>query len=436
MAWRTTWIPGATLALLGMTLLLVIAVPRADAAYLYWSNDSGEPGHPGTIGRANIDGTGADNALFTSPEGACGVAADSNYVYWASGGGPIGHVARGNPLTGAIENAFISTTNTLNCGVAVNASSVFFNNFAIGAIGRANLDGTGADQDFITGGDNSQHPAVNATHVFWVNKDGQSIGRAELGGGDVQQSLVMANCPEPVGVAANSEYVYWANTGCESIGRAKLTPSGVTDIEQEFVDLDEEGPCGLAVDGNYIYWGRYSEETGGYVGRADLATGKNVNEKFIPTSGYTCGVAVGPSPAPAPPAAAAKAGFRLIPPVKCTKGCKKIQVKFQFEAAGQVIAEQAVPKPKSKTKKQKKRAAASAKKKKTPKLIKKLSKSVSAGIVTLSLKPTGAGKKALKKKGKLKVKVRFTFTPTGGQASTLEKSITAKPPKTKKKPKR
>jgi hypothetical protein len=236
-------------------------------------------------------------------------------------------------------------------------------------------------------------------------------------------------------VAANSEYVYWANTSCTSIGRARLTPTGVTEIDQEFVDLDEEGPCGLAIDANYIYWGRFGEESAAYVGRADLATGGNINEKFIATGGYTCGVAVGPDPSAAnPPATTPKNGFKFVPPVKCTKGCRKIQVKLDFESAGQVVAEQALPKAKGA--KKKKRAAASVKKKAPPKLVKKLTKSVPAGIATLSLKPTGAGKKAIKKKGKLKVKVRFTFTPTGGSASTLEKSITAKPPKTKKKTKR
>jgi hypothetical protein len=265
------------LALLGLSILVALAAPRAEAATLYWTNDAGEPGHPGTVGRANIDGTGVNNALFTTPDGACGVAANSQYVYWSVGGGPQGYVARANVATGVIESTFISTTNNLNCGVAVNASSIFFNNFAIGAIARANLDGTGVDQTFILGGSNPQQPAVNATHVFWVNKNAQSVGRAELSGGDVEQDLVPANCPEPVGVTASSEFVYWANTGCESIGRARLTPSGVTEIDQEFVDLDEEGPCGLAIDGSYIYWGRYGEENAGYVGRADLATGDNFN---------------------------------------------------------------------------------------------------------------------------------------------------------------
>jgi hypothetical protein len=37
--------------------------------------------------------------------------------------------------------------------------------------------------------------------------------------------------------------------------------------------------------------------------------------------------------------------------------------------------------------------------------------------VKVPLKPTGAGRKTLNEKGKLKIKVQLTFTPTGGIAS-------------------
>ncbi len=40
-----------------------------------------------------------------------------------------------------------------------------------------------------------------------------------------------------------------------------------------------------------------------------------------------------------------------------------------------------------------------------------------AGVVKVPLKPTGAGKKTLKEKGKLKIKGSLSFTPTGGIAS-------------------
>ena len=399
-----------------VALVALFCAPSAGAASLYWTNDAGDPGHPGTVGRASIDGTAADNAFITSPNGACGVAANAGYVYWSVGGGAQGYVARASLATKAIENTFLTTVNNLNCGVAVNASSIFFNNYVIGAIARANIDGSGADQTFVTGGSNPQMPAVSASHVYWVNKNGQAVGRADLNGDDVDQALIATKCPEPVGVAVDATYVYWANTNCESIGRAKLDG---TEVDQDFVELDEEGACGLAVDAGHIYWGRYGDETSSYVGRASIGGG-DVDEKFIAASGYTCGVAVGPDPvAPAPPAGpplgppVPSPTFALVPPIRCTADCKKILVKFRFDAAGKVVAAQAKPKKGAKK----------------PKLIRRLAKPVGAGLVTLRLKPTKAGKEVLAAKGKLRSKLSFTFTPTTGTATTITRGITAKPPK-------
>ncbi len=56
--------------------------------------------------------------------------------------------------------------------------------------------------------------------------------------------------------------------------------------------------------------------------------------------------------------------------------------------------------------------------KKGKKLVKKATlKPKAAGKVKVPLKPTAAGRKTLNEKGKLKIKVVLTFTPTGGIAS-------------------
>lgn len=75
------------------------------------------------------------------------------------------------------------------------------------------------------------------------------------------------------------------------------------------------------------------------------------------------------------------------------------------------------------------RAAASgaeaAKKKKV--LVKTVRVAVkAAGVVKVAIKPTPAGKKVLKKKGRFKQKVRITFTPTGGTPNSTTKTITIK----------
>jgi hypothetical protein len=63
--------------------------------------------------------------------------------------------------------------------------------------------------------------------------------------------------------------------------------------------------------------------------------------------------------------------------------------------------------------------ATASKRKRKPKLVKPATlKPTAAGTVKVPLKPTGAGKKILRKKGKLKFKATLSFTPTGGSAST------------------
>ena len=77
------------------------------------------------------------------------------------------------------------------------------------------------------------------------------------------------------------------------------------------------------------------------------------------------------------------------------------------------------------------RATAAAKKKKA--LIKPArAVATKAGPVKLKIKPTKAGKKVLRKKHKLKVRLAITFTPTGGSPRTEVSKLTIKVKKHKK----
>jgi hypothetical protein len=71
---------------------------------------------------------------------------------------------------------------------------------------------------------------------------------------------------------------------------------------------------------------------------------------------------------------------------------------------------------------------------KTPKLKTATVSPTTSGNVFPVLKPTAAGRKVLKAKGKLRVKVLFTFTPTGGTAAAQTRTVVLKlnKPKPKK----
>ena len=68
-----------------------------------------------------------------------------------------------------------------------------------------------------------------------------------------------------------------------------------------------------------------------------------------------------------------------------------------------------------------------------PKRIKRATVSVPAGgTVKVPLKPTAAGRKVLKAKGKLKTRIDVTFTPSGGTAATQTYKVTLKKKPAKK----
>ncbi|HET9119926.1 MAG TPA: hypothetical protein VFN72_05290, partial [Solirubrobacterales bacterium] len=60
-------------------LALLIAPPHAHGNFVYWANDN-----QSTIGRAKINGTGANNNFITGVTGVHGVAVDSKFIYWTT----------------------------------------------------------------------------------------------------------------------------------------------------------------------------------------------------------------------------------------------------------------------------------------------------------------------------------------------------------------
>jgi hypothetical protein len=115
-------------------------------------------------------------------------------------------------------------------------------NSGITAIGRANLDGTGANQTFITGGANPQGVAVDSAHVYWANGNSATIGRANLDGSGANQAFILAGNPQ--GMAVDSAHVWWANgPSFDAIGQANLDG---TFVNQRFIGL-LSSPTAVAV---------------------------------------------------------------------------------------------------------------------------------------------------------------------------------------------
>src|ERR1035441_397733 len=75
------------------------------------------------------------------------------------------------------------------------------------------------------GGGSSGSPGAHAsTYIYWANSNGSTIGRADLNGTGVTQRFITGIGPRMV--AVTSHYIYWAS-GTNTIGRADLNGAAV-----------------------------------------------------------------------------------------------------------------------------------------------------------------------------------------------------------------
>ena len=187
------------------------------------------------------------------------------------------------------------------------------------------------------------------------------------------------------------------------------------------------------------YWQTWAGSTGGIVISAKGE--KDLGSKLVEAVKSGAALPACPSgqvrnsllacvPIPPPPSN----NFKIEPRISCAKGCYVVEVKIVFDSAGNVISESVLNEEPARGSS----AGISVAKKKGHKpkpkpLIKPLSQAVTPGVNTLKLQLTGAAKKALKKKGSLKLKVNVSFTPAGGTASSQVHTFNVKAPAKPKK---
>jgi virginiamycin B lyase len=258
--------------------ITALTLPASAGAYVYWANYNLTNGT--TVGRANLDGAGANHSFITGIAIPTAVAVDGRHVYWTSL--IAGTVGRAN-LDGTAADRFFITGADSPFGVAVDPQHVYWTTSGAetDAIGRANLDGTAADQSFITGAGSPDAVAVDRQHIYWTNPDTNSIGRANVNGTGVDQSFISLHSGiGPNGVAVDGRHIYWTTDGHPgAIGRANLDGSA---IDPSFIAAGDIAPRGVAVNGQHIYW---ANAAAGTIGQANL-DGSAPDPNFI----------VGPAP--------------------------------------------------------------------------------------------------------------------------------------------
>lgn len=273
----------ARLCLLAVAATLVFAdasalVTRATAA-LYWPDGYG-------VARANTDGSEFDKPFIPpgpprSPvtyAGCPGIAVDASHVYWSQP--DRGAIGRANLNGSGVEYDFLTGLES-PCGVAVDGTSIYWAEVEGGMIGKADLDGSDANRSFISGVTKPCGVAVGGGYLYWSAE--HDLARVALSGG-VPQLIHREVNSYFCGVAVDETHVYWGGFE-ESIGRAKLDgsnpePSFITGIER---------PCGIALEGSRIYW--TVNDAAGSIQGADLEAGLPVETIIDQEAGLPCGLA-------------------------------------------------------------------------------------------------------------------------------------------------
>jgi len=246
----------------------------ATQAYIYWTNSKN-----GSVGRAKIDGTGANESFIHSTTGGAvggaGMTMNKQYLYWTSANGGTATTILRAKIDGTNVNKNFITGAHNPCGMTVDSSSLYWGGDVGTAIGRANLDGSHVNRNFITTGTGVCGVVVTKFHIYWANYQTNWIGVANLDGSHANPNFIPTSGASSL--AIEGQYIYWPNNGT-AIGRAKLNG---TDVNQKLITGLNGEVAFIAVDSAYIYWADWgNRDTGTTIGRAKL-DGTGVNQKFI-----------------------------------------------------------------------------------------------------------------------------------------------------------
>ena len=394
-----TWIALAV-GLIAPLVLSLVLTPRAEAFIYYVNYGYPVPGYHTAIARAQLDGTGVTERFIEVAPGDFepigGVAIDAEHIYWATRSGcsatcsPAPAIARAELDGSPVEDSFITVEGNPG-GIAVDARHLYWGDED--GIARANLDGTGVDPSFITPpAAPAADIAVDAGHIYWTQRvvpgpnplPTTAIGRADLDGTGVDETFITIAAPYSAGLAVDAEHIYWNQSAYASfdgatIGRANLDGSGVNG---SFIQAPGHA---LAADAGHLYWGGVlaGPHPVAWIGRANI-DGTGVDPDLVKQPGGQVGAVAVNFSVGKLRTANARGTAKLTLDVPAPGGIALAQTKDLKGA--KVRAE-------------------------------------TAGKVRLAIKPRGAAKRKLARRGRARAEAEITYTPEGGapeaQVATL-----------------
>lgn len=267
-------------ALLAAILALSLTLAARAEALVYWVNYE-----DGTIGRANLDGTGVDQSFIAVagfPGPYYGVALDDKHIFWDTGAGWIG---RANLDGTGVDPSFIPTAaGASGAELALDDQHIYWSNGSFGWIGRARLNGTNVDQQLLAPQSSYvKGLVVDEGSIYWSDYQNLRIGSGSLSPISVNPLFIQPTPNSPEGLAVDEAHIYWSNGSADTIGRANRNGGGV---DQAFIPTAYA--YGVDVDDSHVFWANYDTNS---IGRAKL-NGSGADPAFIGGAGGPQGLAV------------------------------------------------------------------------------------------------------------------------------------------------
>ncbi len=251
-----------------------------DSEHIYWTNAVNGKDGKGTIARADLDGDplSVEMDFIPGAHNPQGVAVNATHIFWANAGEDglaVGEKVETKTIGRAEidgekpEQGFIPVDSGLQKrrpkGVALSPARVYWamNNAANeGIVASRELDSNEASEKLIDAGVEVRGIALDATHVYWANKGKNAIGRALLDFSSIEPEFIK-DAEKPEGLALNATHLFW------SANQETLTHPGndlyrydagaetLTDLSPDATNkngADVQGVLGASSDATHIYF--------------------------------------------------------------------------------------------------------------------------------------------------------------------------------------
>lgn len=202
------------------------------------------------LSRAHIDGTSIEHLWLPSGIGELGhtVAVNATHVYW----GQVGEGILRAPIAGGVvERPWLATVSEI-VAVRVDAEYVYWADGTKLTIGRAKLDGSEVEPEWVKLTGFPRDLAIGPEYLY-ILENSKGLGRVKLDSTGLQEQWPNEPAESLVpgkAMTLTGEYLYL--TGTEEITRFNINTRVTNYVWMEYPP-EYPGGFGIATDGTYLY---------------------------------------------------------------------------------------------------------------------------------------------------------------------------------------